>query len=112
MLSRTFLGIGLLIVAVIVGVSLSSLAHRDTPDVTSNAVRGMIQAELPVGAPPSAIEAFFKQRKIDFVWDEYSGRYVAIIRDVEPYHSITIDIHVTKDRRFSRAEVHDTYTMP
>jgi len=112
MFSRSTIFVGLLVIALAVGVGAVGFAHRGVPTVTSDAVRGMIQTELPVGAPPSAIETFFKRHHIDFTWDEYTGKYVAIIRDVERFHSITIDVFVSDGRKFARAEVRDSYTMP
>ncbi len=112
MFSRSMIYIGLLVTVLAIGVGAGVSAHGDVPTVTSDAVRGMIQTELPVGAPPSAIETFFKRHHIDFMWDKYSGKYVAIIRDVGRFHSITIDVFVSDGRRFARAEVRDSYTMP
>jgi len=71
----------------------------------------MIRTELYVGAKPNEIEAFFKRHKIFFVWNRFIGQHDAIIRDVEPYRSITTDVFVRKARRYLRAEDHDTHTL-
>jgi len=77
---------------------------------TSEQVSSAINQELGVGAPQSDIERFFQRHGISFGWDVFGDRYVAIIRDVGPFHSITIDVYVDDQRRFSRAVVKDSYT--
>ena len=111
MSSRSTIIVGLLVAVFVLAMGTWAYSHRNPSIVTSDAVRGMIQLELPVGAPPSAIEAFFKRHHIDYAWDKYSGKYVAIIRNVERFHSITINVTVSGGRRFARAEVRDSYTM-
>jgi hypothetical protein len=79
---------------------------------TREDVSSLIKKELPVGASRHAIENFLKQKNISFSWDRFTGKYVGIIRNVEPYHSITIDIFVDDEKRFVRADVRDSYTAP
>lgn len=87
-------------------------AYAEGAKPTKQEISAMIRRELPVGASPSDIEAFFRKHKIQFSWDRFTGIYVAIIRNVEPFHSITIDISVDDKRRFVGAEVQDTYVAP
>lgn len=112
MASRAVIRIGALAAALAIAMGAWMYSRQTSSHLTSDAVRGMIQAELPVGSPPSAIEAFFQRHHIDYAWDKYSGKYAAIIRDVERFHAITIDVTVSDGRRFSRAEVRDSYTIP
>ena len=82
------------------------------PLKTKEEVALLIEKELPLGASGSAIEEFFRKNEISFSWDKFAQRYVAIIRNVEPFHSITIDIFVDSKRRFVKSEVTDSYTAP
>jgi hypothetical protein len=80
--------------------------------VTRQEIEAKIRGELKAGASAADIELFFKRHHICCMWDKYTGMYVAIIRDVEPFHSITIDVYVDQQRRFVSAKVADSYTMP
>jgi hypothetical protein len=88
--------------------------HEADPIILNNAalVRDRIAKELRVGSTDREIEAFLDRHRIGFVWNEISEQYEAIIRNVEPFHSITIDVYVNGQRRFVRAEVNDSYTAP
>jgi hypothetical protein len=80
--------------------------------VTRQEVEAKIRGELKAGASAADTELFFKRHHIFCMWDKYTGKYVATIRDVEPFHSITIDIYVDQQRRFVSAKVVDSYTTP
>ena len=82
------------------------------PRVTAQGVEATIKAELPVGVSASDIEGFFGRHKISFSWDRFAGEYEGIIRDIEPFHSITIDIATDDRKRFVSATVRDSYTAP
>lgn len=79
-------------------------------------VRRLISDELAVGAATEAIEDFFKRHEIAYTYDRFAHRYQAIIRNVstDPRNdqAVSILVHVDEQRRFVRAEVHDTFTAP
>ena len=82
------------------------------PRATAQEVEAMVKAELPVGASASDIEKFFGRHKISFSWDRFAGMYVGIIREVEPFHSITIDFVTDNRKQFVSATIRDSYTAP
>lgn len=79
-------------------------------------VRRLIAGELAVGAAPQVIEDFFQRHKVPYTYDRFAHRYQAIIRNVSPDsrvdQAVSILVHVNHQKRFVRAEVHDTFTAP
>jgi hypothetical protein len=78
---------------------------------TKEKVSAAISRELQAGAMAEDIEEFFKQNGIEYSWDPVAERYQALA-PVSTYHDVTIQVYVDADRRFLRAEVHDSYTAP
>ena len=73
--------------------------------------------EVPIGASRKEIEEFLKQQGISFGWNKYykrenrkPGRYDAIIRNVSPFHSISIRIYLDENGNLEYCEAFDSYT--
>jgi hypothetical protein len=119
-LFRGFGGLGYMktllphIISLVVFGALSAnvACSKDAAVPTKAEIQLLVSQELPVGASASEIEDFFKRHDISFAWDNFTGKYVGIIRSVEPFHSITVDFFVDDRRRFARAEINDSYTAP
>ena len=92
--------------------SCTAACSKQVSAITRDQVSVAINKELPVGASAAEIEKFFKRHHIDFGWNRFEGVYNGVIRDVEPFHGITLVVFVDKDRRFVKAEVKDAYTAP
>jgi hypothetical protein len=94
------------------GLSVTMASSKDSVMPTKAEIQLLVSQELPVGASASDIEDFFKRHDISFAWDNFTGKYVGIIRNVGPFHSITVDFFVDDQGRFARAEINDSYTAP
>ena len=84
----------------------------EKPTTTSAQVRAAINEELAVGASAADIEGFFKRHDIEFGWNRFNESYEGIIREVAPFHGISIFIYVDDKRQLVRSEVQDSYTAP
>jgi hypothetical protein len=100
----------------IIALMASTVACSEGKQVTTKDVKSMIAAELPRGASAEAVEAFFQRHELPYSYDRFSRRYQSIIRDVSRTpgvdQAIVIYLYVDGEKRFTTAEVRDTFTAP
>jgi hypothetical protein len=99
--------------AITAAILLSAItgACGPTLDVTPADVLTQIDASLGPGDSSEAIEAYFSDEGLGVSFDGFNQRYQSIIRHPESnYHAIVIYVYVDEERRFIRAEAHDSYT--
>lgn len=82
----------------------------------ANEVELSIHTELQVGAASQAIEEYFDRHGIAYSYDKFARRYQAIVRNVaissDVDQAIVIYVYVDEEKRFQRAEAHDSFTAP
>ena len=99
-------------ITVLILLTASSGGCVPTLDVTPSEVLDRIESSLRPGDNAEKIEAYFDQQQLDASFDRFNQRYQSIIRHPKSnYHAIVIYIYVDEERRFTRAEAKNSYTM-
>ena len=102
---RQIAGILLIAVAFLIG------CFR-TLDVTPADVEKQINAALKPGDSAETIEQYFSGRGLGYSYNKRESRYKSIIRHPDSnFHAIVIYVWVDKQKKFVKAEAHNSYTF-
>ena len=87
-------------------------ACSSTLNTTPRQVEADVSAALKQGATTQEIEAYLRQRGLEFSYDKYANRYQAIIRQPQStFNAITIHILLDEQKTYSGVEAEDSYTF-